>query len=270
MTDLRPAALEFTQASVRRTGPDGERRFLLRDVGWRVEPGQHWALLGPNGAGKTTLLRLASTEMLPSSGTVAIFGHRRGTVHVDLIRPRIGLVQRGVADRFSPGLSVLNVVLTGVKGTIVLLRGQVGPEHVERAHYLLGLVGMDHLAHRPFRICSEGERGRAMLARALVADAQLLLLDEPGTGLDLPGRELLIGALVAVAAEHPGIASVMATQHIEELAPIVTHVLLLREGRIVAAGPIEETLTDPLVSECFGLPVRVTRNDGRFSAVAAR
>jgi iron complex transport system ATP-binding protein len=268
LTDIDPAALEFTDASVRRTGPDGERRFLLRDVGWRVESGEHWALLGPNGAGKTTLLRLASTEMLPSSGSVAIFGHRRGTVHVDLIRPRIGLVQRGVADRFSPGLSVLNVVLTGVRGTIVLLRGQVGPDDVTRAHHLLGLVGMDHLADRPFRLCSEGERGRAMLARALVADARLLLLDEPGTGLDLPGRELLIGALSAVAREHPQIASVMATQHIEELAPIVTHVLLLREGVIVAAGPIHETLTDPLVSDCFGLPIRVSHDGGRFFAVA--
>jgi iron complex transport system ATP-binding protein len=129
---MEPAAVEFAHASVRRTGPDGERRFLLRDVDWRVDAGEHWALLGPNGAGKTTLLRLASTEMLPSSGTVAIFGHRRGTVHVDLIRPRIGLVQRGVADRFSPALSVLNVVLTGVHGTIVLLRGQVGAEDVCR------------------------------------------------------------------------------------------------------------------------------------------
>ena len=121
-----------------------------------------------------------------------------------------------------------------------------------------------------FALCSEGERGRAMLARALVADARLLLLDEPGTGLDLPGRELLIGALSAVAREHPQIASVMATQHIEELAPIVTHVLLLRAGSIIAAGPIEQTLTDALVSDCFELPVRITRNDGRFSAVAAR
>jgi iron complex transport system ATP-binding protein len=262
--------LELSQASVRRTGPDGERRFLLRAVDWRVRAGEHWALLGPNGAGKTTLLRLASTEMLPSFGTMAIFGHRRGTVHVDRIRPHIGLVQRGVADRFQPGLTVLDVVTTGVTGTIALLRDRIGLTDVERARSLLQLVGVESLADRPFRACSEGERGRAMLARALAADASLLLLDEPGTGLDLPGRELLIGALSAVAREHPQVATIVATQHVEELAPETSHVVLLRAGEVVAAGLADETLTDQLVSECFGLPVRVTRSEGRFSAVAVR
>jgi iron complex transport system ATP-binding protein len=233
-----------------------------------VGAGEHWALLGPNGAGKTTLLRLASTEMFPSSGSVSIFGHRRGTVHVDRIRPRIGLVQRGVADRFSPALSVLDVVTTGVTGTIALLADRIGADEVAAAHRLLGLTGVDHLAHRPFRACSEGERTRALLARALIADASLLVLDEPGTGLDLPGRELLIGALIAVAREHPQLATVVATQHVEELAPIVSHVLLLRGGVVVAAGPVAETLTDDRVSDCFGLPVRIERSGGRYYARA--
>ena len=120
MSDPVPV-LEFAGVSIRRTGADGERRFLLREVDWRVEAGEHWALLGPNGAGKTTLLRIASTEMFPSFGSASIFGKRRGTVHVDRIRPRIGVTQRGVADRFAPGLSVLDVVTTGVTGTIALL-----------------------------------------------------------------------------------------------------------------------------------------------------
>jgi iron complex transport system ATP-binding protein len=265
---MSEAVLDFKGVSIRRTAQDGEQRFLLSDVEWHVGAGEHWALLGPNGAGKTTLLRLASTEMFPSFGEVSIFGHRRGTVHVDRIRPRIGLVQRGVAERFSPSLSVLDVVTTGVTGTIALLSDRIGSDEVAAAHRLLGLTGVDHLAHRPFRACSEGERTRALLARALIADASLLVLDEPGTGLDLPGRELLIGALTAVAREHPQLATVVATQHVEELAPIVSHVLLLRGGIVVAAGPVAETLTGDRVSDCFGLPIRIERSGGRYYARA--
>ncbi len=254
------------RASVRRSQPGAGPRFLLSEVDWRVEAGEHWALLGPNGAGKTTLLRLASAQLLPSGGAVSIFGGRRGRVHVDRLRPRIGVVERGLADRFWPGLRVLDVVLTGVTGTIALLADRIEESHHDDARRLLRLAAVEPLAEQLFVNCSEGERTRVLLARALMSRASLLVLDEPGTGLDLSGREVLLAAMSRVAREHPELATVTATQHLEELAPVTSHVLLLRAGRVVAAGPVAETLTDEKLSDCFGLHARIEQAGGRYFA----
>jgi iron complex transport system ATP-binding protein len=262
--------VRLEQASVHRRGPDGERRFIVRDATWLVREGEHWAVLGPNGAGKTTLLRIASAQMHPSTGAAALFGGRLGRIRIPQLRHRIGVVDLQVSARFFPGLRAIDVVLTGVTGTSALLSEHVTPDRVLAAHELLRLTDVERHADRPFSSLSQGERARVMLARALIADAALLVLDEAGAGLDLPGRELLIASLERIELERPRLASIVATHHVEELPSTTTHVLLLRDGGVVAAGAIDETLTDASMSECFGLPLTVERREGRFSARAVR
>jgi iron complex transport system ATP-binding protein len=262
--------VRLEQASVHRRRPDGERRLIVRDVTWSVRQGEHWAVLGPNGAGKTTLLRIASAQMHPSTGAAALLGGTLGRIRIPQLRHRIGVVDLGVAARFYPGLRAVDVVLTGVTGTSALLEEHVTSERLAAAHALLGLVDVERHAERPFAGLSQGERARVLLARALIADAALLVLDEAGAGLDLPGRELLIASLARIARERPQLASIVATHHAEELASVTTHALLLRDGSVVAAGPIDETLTGELMSECFGLPLTIERREGRFFARASR
>jgi iron complex transport system ATP-binding protein len=262
--------VRLENASVHRRGPDGERRFIVRDATWLVKEGEHWAVLGPNGAGKTTLLRIASAQMHPSTGAAALFGGRLGRIRIPQLRHRIGVVDLQVSARFFPGLRAIDVVLTGVTGTSALLPEHITPEGVEAAKKLLRLTDVDRHADRPFSTLSQGERARVMLARALVADAALVVLDEAGAGLDLPGRELLVASLERIAVERPCLASIVATHHVEELPSSTTHALLLRDGGVVAAGPIDETLTDASMSECFGLPLTVARRGGRFFARAVR
>ena len=261
--------VRLEHASVHRRGPDGERRFIVTDASWTVHEGEHWAVLGPNGAGKTTLLRIASAQMQPSTGAAALLGGTLGRNRIPQLRHRIGVVDLQVSARFFPGLRAVDVVLTGVTGTSALLEEHVTGERVDAARNLLRLVDVEPHADRPFAGLSQGERARVMLARALITDAALLVLDEAGAGLDLPGRELLIASLERIARERPALASIVATHHVEELPSVMTHALLLRDGVIVAAGPIGETLTGELMSECFGLPLSVERREGRFFARAS-
>jgi iron complex transport system ATP-binding protein len=261
--------VRLEQASVHRRGPNGERRFLVRDATWSVREGEHWAVLGPNGAGKTTLLRIASAQMHPSTGAAALLGGTLGRIRIPQLRHRIGVVDLQVSARFFPGLSAVGVVLTGVTGTSALLEEYVTDGRVAAARELLRLVAVEPHADRPFAGLSQGERARVMLARALITDAALLVLDEAGAGLDLPGRELLIASLARIAGERPQLASIVATHHVEELPSVTTHALLLRDGVVVAAGPIDETLTGELMSECFGLPLTIERREGRFFARAS-
>jgi len=261
-----PDVVRLDDVSVYRRGPSGERRNIVDSVTWTVGEGEHWALLGPNGAGKTTLLRLASAQLHPTSGTVQLFGE--GRVRVPLIRHRIGVVDLAVTARFFPALRTVDVVLTGVTGTSSLLEEHMTDERTAKAYELLALVQIDRHAERLFSGLSQGERARVMLARALMTDAALLALDEAGAGLDLPGRELFISSIGRVARERPSMATLVATHHVEELSPITSHALLLRDGAVVAAGRIEETLTDRAMSECFGLALRVEHRDGRIFARA--
>jgi iron complex transport system ATP-binding protein len=243
--------VSFEGVTVRRQG-----RAVLDGVDWRVREGEHWAILGPNGAGKTTLLRIASAQIHPSRGAATVLGGRFGRVSLPELRTRIGVVEPGLARRFYPEQRVLDVVLSGVTGTIFALVDD------DRARQALAAVGLDGFAERLFATCSEGERARTMLARALIADAPLLVLDEPAAGLDLPGRELMLDALARVAAERPGLTTLTATHHLEELPASTTHALLLREGAVVAAGPLEEAVRDETLVACFGLPLTVERTDG--------
>ncbi|HEY6761669.1 MAG TPA: ATP-binding cassette domain-containing protein [Baekduia sp.] len=244
----------------------GRELVLLDDVSWDVGAGQQWVILGPNGAGKTTLMHLAGAMAQPSAGSVEVLGARLGRVDVRTLRERIGFVDARLARSLRGGYSGLQTVMTGAFNTIILQQRRLGAEHEARALELMALVSAVDLAGRRFEDCSQGERQRLLLARALMADPELLLLDEPASGLDLPGREGLVGALVSLARDRPGMPTVTVTHHLEEIAPTTTHALLLRGGRVLAAGRVEDVLTSVRVSECFGVGVEVLWRRGRWAA----
>jgi iron complex transport system ATP-binding protein len=233
-------------------------------LSWRVERGQHWALLGPNGAGKSSLLAIAGAVRHPTRGRAVVLGEMLGRTDVRALRSRIGTVDPA---REVPGeLTLVDHVLTGHTGTVLPLWRTYGPDEIARARALLDLVGLSALAERRFDQCSQGERARARLARALMRDPELLLLDEPAAGLDLAGRAVLMAALVRLAADRATRATVTVTHHLEEMAPTTTHVLLLRAGTALAAGPASDVLTSPLLSAAFGVPLRVVGAAGRWHA----
>jgi iron complex transport system ATP-binding protein len=263
---LTPAAVELAGVGVWRR-VDGGRRDLLREIDWRVEPGEHWGILGPNGAGKTTLLKVVSAQMRPSSGAATILGGRLGATSMPALRKRIGFVEPSLGRRFYPDQSVFEVVVSGARGAIVLAEPAT-PDELAQAHELLAAVGATTLAGQPFPTCSEGERARILLARALMADAPLLILDEPAAGLDLAGRELLLARLAEIARARPGLTTLTVSHHIEELPPTTTHLLLLRAATVVAAGPVGAVATNELLSACFGLPLHAVRSGGRISVSA--
>ena len=246
------------------------RQPMLNGVTWSVGAGEQWAVLGPNGAGKTTLMDIAAGVRHPSRGTACILGETVGRVDLRTLRERIGHVDVKTEDAFSPRRTALEVTLTGATGTIQLLPERIGPADRERAAGLLENFGCGAVAQHAFATCSQGERRRVLLARALMRRPPLLLLDEPADGLDLPGREALLAALASLAGEHPAPAVVTVTHHLEELPATTTHALLLRGGRVVAAGPAAGVLADEPLSACFGAPVTVRRGcDGRWAGRAA-
>jgi iron complex transport system ATP-binding protein len=244
----------------------GRELRLLDGVDWDVAPGEHWVILGPNGAGKTTLMHLAGAMAQPSAGTVEVLGARLGRVDVRALRERIGFVDARLARSLRINYTGLQTVMTGAFNTIVLQPRRLTPAHETRARELMGLVSALDLEGRRFEDCSQGERQRLLLARALMADPELLLLDEPASGLDLPGREGLVAALVSLARDRPALPTVTVTHHLEEIAPSTTHALLLRGGRVLAAGPIGDVLTSARVSDCFAVPVEVAARRGRWAA----
>ena len=256
--------LAFAGVSVVRGGTR-----LLDDITWEVEEGERWVVLGPNGAGKTTLLQLASARMHPTTGVVGVLGEVLGAVDVFELRPRIGLASAAVADGIPGDEIVGNVVVTAAYGVVGRWKEQYDTEDHVRAMGLLDALGAGRLANRRFGTLSEGERKRVQLARALMTDPELMLLDEPAAGLDLGGREDLLARLGALAADTEAPALVLVTHHVEEIPPSFTDVLLLREGRIVAAGPVELSLTEENLSATFGLPLVVDRHGDRWTARAA-
>jgi len=243
---------------------------LLDDITWEVEEGQRWVVLGPNGAGKTTLLQLAAGRIHPTTGVAGILGEVLGVVDVFELRPRIGLSSAAIAERLPADELVRDVVVTAAYGIVGRWRERYDPLDHARAADLLEALGAAHLSHRAFGTLSEGERKRVQIARALMTDPELMLLDEPAAGLDLGGREDLVVRLGRLAADVEAPALVLVTHHVEEIPPSFTDVLLMRAGRIVAAGPVEITLNAANLSETFGLPLVVERHGERWSAWAAR
>jgi iron complex transport system ATP-binding protein len=266
-TDASDAADDvacLTNVSVRR----GDAT-LLRDITWRVRPGERWVVLGANGAGKTTLLQVAAGNIQPSEGEVDLLGEPLADSDLDELLPRIGWASAALADRLPADERVLDVVLTASYATV--RRGAERYDAVDerRATDLLAQLGCRMLVDRPFGTLSEGERKRVQLARALMTDPELLLLDEPAAGLDLGAREALLRTLGRLAADPDAPALVLVSHHVEEVPPGFTHALLLRQGEMVAAGPIREVMRSSQLSACFGLPLLLFRHGERYTARAA-
>jgi iron complex transport system ATP-binding protein len=244
----------------------GTRVHLVADLTWTVRPGERWALLGPNGAGKSTTLSVAGATRHPSSGTAYILGRRLGRTDLRELRTHIGVVDHAL--RIPPELGAIDVVLTGFSGTVQTLIEGYSDSERERALELLDLLGCADLLDRGVETWSHGEKARVRIARAMIGQPPLLLLDEPASGLDLPGREDLMRAIDGVVAANPSLGLVLVTHHLEELPRSIDHALLLAGSREVASGPIGEVLTDAHVSACFGRSIEVRRHNGRWSATA--
>jgi len=241
---------------------------ILDGLTWTIREGERWVVLGRNGAGKTTLLQVASGRMHPTSGSAQVLGERMGRVDVFELRPRIGLSSAALADHIPSGELVRDVVITAAYGVTGRWRERYEDLDEARASDLLTVFGVDHLARRYFGTLSEGERKRVQIARALMSDPELLLLDEPAAGLDLGGREELVGALAELARDRRSPVLVLVTHHVEEIPPGFTHVLLLRGGKAQAAGPLEEVLTAENLSATFGLRLELQHSAERWSARA--
>ena len=255
------AVIELAGVTVRRG-----QSVLLHDVSWEVEEDERWVVLGPNGAGKTTLLQVVAAQLHPTEGVAGILGEVLGTVDVFELRPRIGLTSAALADRIPRSELVRDVVVSASYGVVGRWREDYDDLDHDRAASLLTEVGAAHLADRTFGTLSEGERKRVQIARALMADPELLLLDEPAAGLDLGGREDLVATLSVLALDPDSPATVLVSHHVEEIPPGVTHAMLLRQGEVVEAGPVDEVVTEATLSETFGMPLLLSREDDRFAA----
>jgi iron complex transport system ATP-binding protein len=242
---------------------------VLTGVDWRVLPHERWVVLGPNGSGKTTLLQVAGGRLLPSGGTVEILGARLGRVDLRTLRPRVALVSGAVTRMLRADLAARDVVVSGRHGALETWWNHYRDEDWARADDLLASGGVGAIAHRAFGVISEGERQQVLLARALMSDPELVLLDEPFAGLDLGARETLLSRLSSLAGDPDGAAVVLVTHHCEEIPLGFTHGGLVRQGRLMAAGPLQEVITSALVSECFGVRVEVGCSGGRWWSRAA-
>lgn len=259
----RPAVIEMTGVNV--WSP--EEVLILDGINWTVCAGEHWALIGPNGSGKSTLLSLAAATRHPSKGRVRVLGETLGETNLWDLRERIGSVNP-ITPHYD-WFTVNDIVLTGASGTIQPRWELYGEPEQARADELMTLLGCDALRDREIATCSQGERQRVRIARALMPNPPLLLLDEPATGLDLPAREALIVALAELAIAEPDLSTVVVSHHLEELPPTTTHALLLRGGQIVASGLVDAVITSEHISASFGFDVRVRREDDRWVARAA-
>ncbi len=253
--------VRMRDVSVRRGG-----NTLLAEMTWSVELDERWVVIGPNGAGKTTLLRLAAAEMHATTGTVDLLGERMGRVNVFDLRERIGLASASLAGRVPADEIVRDVVRSAGYGVVGTWNEAYEEIDEERALAMLDVLGAAQLVDREYGTLSSGERQRTLLARALMTDPELLLLDEPASGLDLGGREDLVAGLTALAADPEGPTMVMVTHHVEEIPPGFTHAMLLREGRIVAQGLLDDVMTSENLSAAFDQPLELLSRRGRFTA----
>ncbi|CAJ1584179.1 ABC transporter ATP-binding protein [[Mycobacterium] wendilense] len=270
--DLDPAdvtdadlLIDFRDVALRRGG-----RNLVGPLNWQVELDERWVVVGPNGAGKTSLLRMAAATEHPSSGTAFVLGERLGRIDVSELRARVGLSSSALSQRVPDDEVVRDLVVSA--GYSVLGRWRERYEDMDYAQAvdMLESVGGEHLADRTYGTLSEGERKRVLIARSLMTDPELLLLDEPGAGLDLGGREELVARMADLAADPDAPAIVLVTHHVEEIPPGFTHCLLLAEGQTVASGLLPDVLTSENLSKAFGQAITVDTIDGRYFARRVR
>ncbi|MHB8466859.1 MAG: ABC transporter ATP-binding protein [Acidimicrobiales bacterium] len=260
---------QLTVLAVRATLRAPTGLVILDGIDWSVAEDQRWVIVGANGSGKTSLLRLIGAQRRPSAGTVDVLGQRLGRTDMRALRARIGVASAAVADQLRPGLSAHDAVVTAEHGALETWWHDYDHEAHQRADQLLDAMGCGSFRDRPLQTLSQGERQRVLLARALMPRPGLVLLDEPAAGLDLPGREALVARMSELAVHRDAPPMVLVTHHMEEIPVGITHALVLREGRVVDQGPIEEVLTGDTVSAAFGLAIKVEERDGRWAAWAA-
>jgi iron complex transport system ATP-binding protein len=242
-------------------------KVVLGPVSLTIREGERWVLLGPNGGGKTTLLAVAGARRQPSSGRASILGLELGRGDIRTLHPDIGHTSHALSELFPPHLRVLDLVLTGKRSALSPWFQRYDADDRRRAEARLADVGCEHLVNRVFETCSQGERQRIVLARAMFGEPRLLVLDEPSAGLDLPAREALLRAVERSVSRDADLAVVIATHHLEEIPPSATHAALLREGRFVASGPIDEVVTAENMRRCFDLEIEVEHRHGRWQAI---
>lgn len=264
MTEVDNVVVALDGVAVIKSG-----KRLLDDVSWRIRAGERWVLFGANGSGKTTLMEVASSYLFPSRGTVHLFGERLGRADVRNIRPRVGYVGAAPTALVRTTFPAVEVVLTGLHASFVDTRWHDYEElDWERARACLRRLHAEHLADRQFGTMSDGEKKRVLIARGLMAEPELLLLDEPGVGLDLGARERLVDSLTALAGGDDPTPVVLVTHHVEEIPPGFGQILMLAAGRVVDAGPITEVLTADSLSEAFDMPLKLELADNRWRAWA--
>lgn len=253
--------LSLSQVSFVRDG-----RVILREVNWQVDSAERWVILGPNGAGKTTLLSIAAGFMHPSSGGVDILGSTLGKTDVFDLRSRIGFASSVQGRRIPDTETVLDAVLTAAHSVEGRWNEEYERVDLKRAERVLQEWSLDTLRDHRFGTLSDGERKRALIARAVMTDPELLLLDEPAASLDVGAREQLIHLLEGFASSPSSPAMIMVTHHLEEIPPGFTHVLLLKNGMVIRSGPIHDVLTSAALSETFDAPLLISQDDGRYRA----
>ena len=264
--DIDPdLVLDLRDVSLRRDG-----KPLVGPLTWQVELDERWVVLGPNGAGKTSLLRIASALEYPSTGTAVILGEQLGRTEVTELRSRVGLSSVAVAGRIPGDEVVSDLVISAGYAVLGRWRERYDEQDFDRAADTLESIGAEHLADRTWGTLSEGERKRVLIARAMMTDPELLLLDEPGAGLDLGGREDLVARLGDMAMDPDAPATVLVTHHVEEIPPGFTHAMLLAEGEVTAMGLIDDVITSENLSRAFAQSITVDAIDGRYFARRAR
>jgi iron complex transport system ATP-binding protein len=255
--------LAFKNVSVVRSG-----KTILQDVTWSVQDSERWVIVGPNGAGKTTLLKIAAAQLQPTSGSASILGENLGEINVFELRTRVGFASTAIASRIPNSESVLDAVMTASYAVTGRFKEKYDDVDERRAKRVLAEWHLSEYADRPFGTLSDGERKRVQIARAVMPDPELLLLDEPVASLDIGSREATIKILSGYASHKAAPAIIMVTHHLEEIPAGFTHALVINEGRIIASGPINHTLTTDKLSDAYGLPLEVAFQSGRFAVRA--